>query len=234
MKSLIAGVVLIIVLGFAGFLYRNVMENTGTPQVAVCTRDAKVCPDGTSVGRTGPSCEFAPCPREMAFGTVPELYVTIPEGYVLNPSPSIEREQEGDQTTHRQFEKPSAGSVPHLIVLRSLGVDPEDQSLEDAEDNIVRDTIFSPSGLPATSVSEFEQIVVAGQMFYYVMIERFEGQVHTRYYLPIQIPSGGITLYSFDLIERDVADWMNPELVVSDLPEHRVFLKMLSSLRVGG
>jgi len=26
-----------------------------------CTQEAKVCPDGTSVGRTGPNCEFAPC-----------------------------------------------------------------------------------------------------------------------------------------------------------------------------
>jgi len=29
-----------------------------------CTQEAKVCPDGTSVGRTGPNCEFAPCPTE--------------------------------------------------------------------------------------------------------------------------------------------------------------------------
>lgn len=28
----------------------------------VCTMDAKVCPDGTSVGRISPFCEFAPCP----------------------------------------------------------------------------------------------------------------------------------------------------------------------------
>lgn len=27
-----------------------------------CTLEAKLCPDGTSVGRTGPNCEFAPCP----------------------------------------------------------------------------------------------------------------------------------------------------------------------------
>jgi hypothetical protein len=27
-----------------------------------CTQEAKVCPDGSSVGRTGPNCEFAPCP----------------------------------------------------------------------------------------------------------------------------------------------------------------------------
>lgn len=30
-------------------------------QVA-CTMEAKLCPDGSSVGRSGPNCEFAPCP----------------------------------------------------------------------------------------------------------------------------------------------------------------------------
>lgn len=29
-----------------------------------CTMDARICPDGTAVGRVGPSCEFAPCPNE--------------------------------------------------------------------------------------------------------------------------------------------------------------------------
>lgn len=27
-----------------------------------CTQEAKICPDGSSVGRTGPNCEFAVCP----------------------------------------------------------------------------------------------------------------------------------------------------------------------------
>lgn len=27
-----------------------------------CTQEAKICPDGNAVGRTGPNCEFAPCP----------------------------------------------------------------------------------------------------------------------------------------------------------------------------
>tara|TARA_R110002124_G_scaffold225299_2_gene390673 strand:- start:1473 stop:1775 length:303 start_codon:yes stop_codon:yes gene_type:complete len=41
----------------------------GIPQTAeadsvMCTMDAKLCPDGSSVGRTGPNCEFAPCPGE--------------------------------------------------------------------------------------------------------------------------------------------------------------------------
>lgn len=29
-----------------------------------CTADAKLCPDGSAVGRVGPNCEFAPCPGE--------------------------------------------------------------------------------------------------------------------------------------------------------------------------
>lgn len=33
-------------------------------QVA-CTMEAKLCPDGSSVGRQGPNCEFAPCPTGM-------------------------------------------------------------------------------------------------------------------------------------------------------------------------
>lgn len=31
-----------------------------------CTLEAKICPDGSSVGRTGPNCEFAPCPSETS------------------------------------------------------------------------------------------------------------------------------------------------------------------------
>jgi|GEM_PF-1710713 len=28
----------------------------------MCTQEAKICPDGSAVGRTGPNCEFAACP----------------------------------------------------------------------------------------------------------------------------------------------------------------------------
>lgn len=31
-------------------------------QPVACTMDAKMCPDGSYVGRVGPNCEFAPCP----------------------------------------------------------------------------------------------------------------------------------------------------------------------------
>ena len=32
------------------------------PPATACQMDAKLCPDGSSVGRSGPDCEFAACP----------------------------------------------------------------------------------------------------------------------------------------------------------------------------
>jgi hypothetical protein len=34
------------------------------PGSSACTQEAKLCPDGGSVGRTGPNCEFAECPSD--------------------------------------------------------------------------------------------------------------------------------------------------------------------------
>jgi nitrosocyanin len=36
------------------------------PQIFACPKDAKICPDGSVVGRTEPNCEFAACPTSQA------------------------------------------------------------------------------------------------------------------------------------------------------------------------
>jgi hypothetical protein len=36
-------------------------ETSSSPKHIMCTQEAKQCPDGTYVTRTGPNCEFAPC-----------------------------------------------------------------------------------------------------------------------------------------------------------------------------
>lgn len=36
------------------------------PGQKACTAEAKICPDGSAVGRMGPDCEFAPCPNATA------------------------------------------------------------------------------------------------------------------------------------------------------------------------
>lgn len=34
----------------------------GNSDGVACTEEAKLCPDGSAVGRSGPTCEFEPCP----------------------------------------------------------------------------------------------------------------------------------------------------------------------------
>jgi len=48
---------------FASLLNFSIWQlNSQTVIPVACTMEAKLCPDGSSVGRTGPKCEFAPCP----------------------------------------------------------------------------------------------------------------------------------------------------------------------------
>ena len=47
----------------------NKQQNTSV----VCTQDAKLCPDGTSVGREGPKCEFKACPSNNNYFEIKEL-----------------------------------------------------------------------------------------------------------------------------------------------------------------
>ena len=55
----------------------------GTPSPIACTQEAKLCPDGSYVGRTGPNCEFAPCPEPTPFETTVYLREGEQEGSFL-------------------------------------------------------------------------------------------------------------------------------------------------------
>ena len=48
---------------FASFLNLSIWQlNSQAIAPVACTMEAKLCPDGSAVGRTGPKCEFTPCP----------------------------------------------------------------------------------------------------------------------------------------------------------------------------
>ncbi|MFH0952636.1 MAG: hypothetical protein V1838_05695 [Patescibacteria group bacterium] len=57
--SIAAGAVVIAAVGWGIYQFNN--NNDNNP--VACTEEAKLCPDGSAVGRTGPNCEFAACPE---------------------------------------------------------------------------------------------------------------------------------------------------------------------------
>lgn len=50
-------------LTLVGVLAFNTIQQGREPVAQACTTEAKICPDGSAVGRTGPHCEFAACPN---------------------------------------------------------------------------------------------------------------------------------------------------------------------------
>lgn len=63
-----AVIVLLLVVGVAGAIFVVARLSSGRSYYRACTQEARRCPDGSFVGRTGPSCEFAACPDVPPLG----------------------------------------------------------------------------------------------------------------------------------------------------------------------
>ena len=61
-----------------------------------CTMEAKLCPDGSAVGRVGPNCEFAPCPTG---GTNSGVRGTV----MLGPTCPVMREPPDPQCADKPY-----------------------------------------------------------------------------------------------------------------------------------
>lgn len=110
MKRLTAFLIVVIITlvgALAYFIGQRTAPNQASPTpspsngAVACTMDAKLCPDGSSVGRVAPSCEFAPCPsptmQAVAGGGIlsfPSYELLIPADWTVNresDNPDMER-----------------------------------------------------------------------------------------------------------------------------------------------
>ena len=73
----------------------------GEGRPVICTMDAKLCPDGSYVARTGPRCEFAPCPtstNSSDMGTVSGKVTLSPICPVERMPPDLQCAPKGYRT----------------------------------------------------------------------------------------------------------------------------------------
>lgn len=215
MKQLLAGVVILFVVGVASFLYRNTVERPGiTAAMPACTMEAKICPDGTAVGRTGSACEFAPCAFPNIEVADAGVAFAVPNGYVAD-----ENAPGGDAYRLASFVKPSlSGNPEHTITVYRFPI-PEGKT---GDDVILERTQYQPADMQAEDFSRFQDLSVNGKMFRETHIERFEALVHSAYYVVRESD-----VLRFDIIEHDVTDWMEPTLMIRALPEHTAFMQVL-------
>jgi len=213
MKNLLLGIVLIILVGVGGLVYRNAVEHPAQP--TACPLDAMVCPDGTSVARTGDSCSFPACPPPNT--TLPGVSIAfaVPEGFVSAKLPDAE--------SVAAYEVPPGDSyISHAsIVIRRYAIHASSTALE-----TIRETaIGGASGLPV-GPTFFTSTVIGTRRFTVVSIERFEAVINTAYYL-----ARDTDVLRFDAIDREVIGWTEPSLDVSALPAHTALLKLLSTFQ---
>lgn len=217
MKGLLAGIVLILVLGMAGFFYRNALERPGGPMPGACTMDAKICPDGTSVGRSGPSCDFVACPPpNTELPSIGAAFV-VPEGFMLAQNPS------SDADAVARYERMGTTSPKDAIIVRHFSV-PEGKS---AEEVMIAHTLLEPADMPPGNMDAFSPRILGGRTFPGIVLERFEGLVRSAYYLPQENE-----VLMFEVVEHGVTGWMEPGVITDNLPAHQALLKMLATLEL--
>jgi len=213
MKSLLFGILLIIILGFGGLVYRNAIEYP-TRSVA-CQMDAQVCPDGTSVGRTGPSCTFPACPPPNVSLSDVNISFAVPAGFTDAELP--------DTASVAAYETPTVSSTGSVagIVIRRYTIAASSTALA----TIQQTAIGGTSGMPV-SVTFFSSTILGNRRFTVVSIDRFEGVIDTAYYLAL-----GTDVLRFDAIDRNVMNWTDPNLDISTLPAHTALRNLLMTLQ---
>lgn len=221
MKSLALGIVLILLIGLGGFFYRNVVEHgVGDKNEPIaCTADAKLCPDGSAVGREGPRCEFPACPFPNVELEDARFSFLAPPGYVRAPgSPDT------DDSVLLELVKPALSEAnPHSITVRHL-LPVEGKKVEEL---MLEHTRYQPADMQAQNFEKFDTLLINGKEIRTTVVERFEGIVHSVYFLTREQD-----MLMFEVIEQDVTEWTNPDLVISELPEHKALLELLGSLQM--
>ena len=64
--GIVSAIILVLTIVLAMYLLKDdraIVSNDISDRKIACTEEAKECPDGSYVGRTGPRCEFTPCPE---------------------------------------------------------------------------------------------------------------------------------------------------------------------------
>lgn len=123
LKSLIIFLI-IAIFSFAGtYFIANRTENVA------CTQEAKQCPDGSSVGRVGPECDFTPCPTTQPTPTqessLPNYNITKDENIIWQkyqnpafsysleyPSTWMIKPQTGEGCSGGPIFMPQEGNIP--------------------------------------------------------------------------------------------------------------------------
>lgn len=213
MKGLFFGIVLIIIIGFGGLVYRNVLEHPKEKRIA-CPLDALVCPDGTAISRVGVSCSFPACPSpniSLPLG----IAFAIPAGFIASEY------ADGESIVSYESSASVASSSMSRIVLRRYPITASTTALE----TIQKTALDGVSNLSISTIL-YSSTILGARRFTIVRIERSSSRVTTAYYL-----ARSSDVLRFDAIDIGIKNWSDARLDVSKLVAHAALEKLLTTLQ---
>ncbi len=210
MKQLLLGIAFIVLIGFGGFFYRNAVQYRPTP--IACPMDARVCPDGTAVGRIAPACAFATCPAPNVLLEDLKIAFAVPNGFTKG--------ENVDPGVVAAYDLAGEG-FPGSIVIRRYPIPASSTALAVIQETAIGGT----SGVPINPTS-FTSTELGQHRFTVVTIDRFEAIVQVAYYL-----ARPTDVLRFEAIDRDVVDWMEPTLNIPALPVQAALRGILTTLQ---
>jgi hypothetical protein len=132
--------IIVVVLALGEGIYYFWSKKTQKP--VACTQEAKICPDGSVVSRTGPNCEFAECPTVKP-GEIANWKTYRSEEYkfeVKYPSDWIYLKNEGASAGLFNIKAPAATSNPHDTINANIFPREGSESNQEYIDNLINKT----------------------------------------------------------------------------------------------
>lgn len=212
MKELALGILLLILVGFGSFLYQNAKNNTsgeGREEPIACTAEARICPNGSAVGRTGPACEFEACPSDA-------VQYEEPTGFI-DSLPILSSIVEGRIGFYTK--EPSTISNNITVFAHQTS---EEESFENL---LVQKVQLTPSDLHP-ELEDFEILELDGREVYRIVNERFEATVEVTYGIPLD---GFLVLVS--LRDIMVENWME-DFNIEDLEDLETVEAVVKSVKI--
>lgn len=139
MKNLffILAAIVIFFVFIKGSLIKKVDQAPTPSEPIACTMDAKMCPDGSYVGRVGPSCEFEKCPDYTPATPVKIGQNVTINGVSITPTKLVE-----DSRCPTDVQCIQAGTIKVEVSLE-LGAKKEKQTIE----------LFNPATFESKTIS---------------------------------------------------------------------------------
>jgi len=209
MKELFLGIIFIILLGLGSLVYQNAVNKPHIEEPVACTLEARMCPGGGTVGRTGPLCEFEACPSDA-------IEFDAPAGFI-DSLPILSSMVEGRIGFY--IKEPSTISNNITIFVHQTS---EEESFEDL---LIKKVQLTPSDLHP-ELEDFEILELDGREVYRIVNERFEATVEVTYGIPLD---GFLVLVSL----RDIAvqNWMG-DFNIEDLEDLETVEAVVKSVRI--